>query len=272
MQHIISLGAGVQSTTMALMAAHGEITPMPDCAIFADTQWEPKAVYEHLTWLQTALPFPVHIVSAGDLWTAATKVRRTKDGQRTYVATGLPVFTKGNIDGIGKRQCTAKFKIDPINREVRRLLGKSRVTKRDGVLVSMWIGISVDEAMRKKPNAKPYIWSRWPLLEKNFTRNSCLEWLEAHNYPKPPRSACTFCPYHSDIEWLNLTPTEFADAVKKERQLQEAYQESTALQTTPFFHRQMIPLDQVTLNPALPADKRYQLDMFNNECEGMCGV
>jgi len=46
--HIISLGAGVQSTTMALMAAHREIEPMPDCAIFADTGWEPKAVYDHL--------------------------------------------------------------------------------------------------------------------------------------------------------------------------------------------------------------------------------
>lgn len=44
----LSLGAGVQSTTMALMAAHGEIGPMPDCAIFADTGWEPRAVYDHL--------------------------------------------------------------------------------------------------------------------------------------------------------------------------------------------------------------------------------
>ena len=66
---MLSLGAGVQSTTLALMAAHGEIGPMPDCAIFADTGWEPKAVYEHLAWLQSpnVLPFPVHIVSAGDL-------------------------------------------------------------------------------------------------------------------------------------------------------------------------------------------------------------
>jgi hypothetical protein len=36
---VLSLGAGVQSTTLALMAAHGEIGPMPDCAIFADTGW-----------------------------------------------------------------------------------------------------------------------------------------------------------------------------------------------------------------------------------------
>jgi hypothetical protein len=41
---VLSLGAGVQSTTMALLAAHGEIGPMPDCAIFADTGWEPRAV------------------------------------------------------------------------------------------------------------------------------------------------------------------------------------------------------------------------------------
>ena len=38
-----SLGAGVQSTTLTLMAAHGEIGPMPDGAIFADTGWEPLA-------------------------------------------------------------------------------------------------------------------------------------------------------------------------------------------------------------------------------------
>ena len=37
MLEVISLGAGVQSTTMALMAAHGEIEPIPDYAVLADT-------------------------------------------------------------------------------------------------------------------------------------------------------------------------------------------------------------------------------------------
>jgi hypothetical protein len=50
---VLSLGAGVQSTTMALMAAHGEVGPMPDCAIFSDTGWEPNAVYQHLAWLMS---------------------------------------------------------------------------------------------------------------------------------------------------------------------------------------------------------------------------
>ena len=48
---IISLGAGVQSTTLALLAHHKEIEP-PDYAVFADTGWEPKAVYKHLDWLE----------------------------------------------------------------------------------------------------------------------------------------------------------------------------------------------------------------------------
>lgn len=65
----LSLSAGVQSTTLALMAAHGEIVPMPDCAIFADTGWEPQAVYDHFAWLMSpnVLPFPVHIVSDGNI-------------------------------------------------------------------------------------------------------------------------------------------------------------------------------------------------------------
>ncbi len=60
----ISLGAGVQSSTMALMAAAGEITPMPDCSVFADTQAEPGSVYKWLDWLEKQLPYPVHRVTA----------------------------------------------------------------------------------------------------------------------------------------------------------------------------------------------------------------
>ena len=42
---VLSLGAGVQSSTVALMIEYGEL-PMVDCAIFADTQNEPKYVYD----------------------------------------------------------------------------------------------------------------------------------------------------------------------------------------------------------------------------------
>ena len=48
---VLSLGAGVQSSTLALMIHKGEI-PMVDCAIFADTQAEPPKVYEWLKFIK----------------------------------------------------------------------------------------------------------------------------------------------------------------------------------------------------------------------------
>lgn len=49
-KRVLSLGGGVQSTTMALLAARGDFEP-PDIAIFADAGWEPQAVYDAVGWL-----------------------------------------------------------------------------------------------------------------------------------------------------------------------------------------------------------------------------
>ena len=55
---VLSLGAGVQSSVMLLMAAQGFL-PKPDIAIYANTQWDSKATYAHLAWLEARLrPMP----------------------------------------------------------------------------------------------------------------------------------------------------------------------------------------------------------------------
>jgi hypothetical protein len=60
---ILSLGAGVQSSALALMIEKGEV-PMVDAAIFADVKGEPKAVYEWLAYLKTQITkFPIHVVT-----------------------------------------------------------------------------------------------------------------------------------------------------------------------------------------------------------------
>ena len=71
---VLSLGAGVQSTVMALMTMTGEIKDKPDCAIFSDTGAEPKNVYEHLEWLTKQLDYPVYIVSKGNLFGLRTGI------------------------------------------------------------------------------------------------------------------------------------------------------------------------------------------------------
>jgi 3'-phosphoadenosine 5'-phosphosulfate sulfotransferase (PAPS reductase)/FAD synthetase len=66
---LLSLGAGVQSTTVLLLACEGEIPPF-DVALFADTGWEPRAVYANLERLSAHAQrhgIPVHQVSAGNI-------------------------------------------------------------------------------------------------------------------------------------------------------------------------------------------------------------
>jgi hypothetical protein len=263
MLNVLSLGAGVQSTTLALMAAHGEITPMPDCAIFADTGWEPKAVYDHLAWLMSpdVLPFPVHQVTIGPLREHVIK-RSNSTGQR-FAAVPWYVRMPDGGDAMGRRQCTKEYKLTPIRRKVRELLGGK--TPKGGAQV--WIGISTDEAMRMKPSQLGYIINRWPLIDHRMNRNDCLRWLEKHGYPTPPRSACIGCPYNSDRRWRDMRdsdPVSFADAVA----VDAAIRNMPGFRGQSFMHRSMKPLDQVDLSNA---EDRGQLNLFNNECEGMCG-
>lgn len=213
---VLSLGAGVQSTTLALMAAHGEIGPMPDCAIFADTGWEPRAVYEHLAWLRSpnVLPFPVHIVSAGDLradllagargarWASIPAFTRTvtpagaelpvydEDENGDLVAVGSRIVPTERV-GVGmiRRQCTGDYKIAPIRRKVRELLGIAGRRSPKAPIAEQWIGISLDEVLRMKPSFEPWQINRWPLIEQGMTRQDCLRWLDRHDYAALPDAA-----------------------------------------------------------------------------------
>ena len=195
--HVISLGAGVQSSTMALMAAKGEITPMPVAAVFADTQAEPPSVYAWLDWIATELPFPVQRVDNGSIWETLTKVRTRKDGSGTYIRQSIPAWTANDRGGATPlmRGCTRDYKIIPIVREVKRLMKEHGATR-----AVQWIGISRDEAHRMKDADDPAIQHRWPLIDARMTRTHCLEWMARNGYDQPPRSACVFCPYHSNEE------------------------------------------------------------------------
>jgi 3'-phosphoadenosine 5'-phosphosulfate sulfotransferase (PAPS reductase)/FAD synthetase len=151
---VISLGAGVQSSTMALMAANGEL-PKPDCAIFADTGYEPKAVYRYLEFLKKVLPYPVYIVKFGNIRDDMIAARGTTD----FVVA--PFFTQETITGkkgMIMRQCTNQYKIQPIKKKIRELcnVGFNKRFPKDKY-VEQWIGISKDEIQRMKPARDPYI-------------------------------------------------------------------------------------------------------------------
>ena len=268
---VLSLGAGVQSTTMALLAATGEIGPMPDAAIFADTQWEPSAVYRQLEWLRAPgrLPFPVVVVTAGNI-RAGILARRNTTGGR-YAA--IPWYTQ-NADGspgIGRRQCTSEYKLGPIAKAIRELLGvDGRAYIRKGS-VEVWIGISIDEASRMKPPRQKFMINRWPLVERYMSRAGCLEWLRARGFPDPPKSACIGCPFRRDEAWIDMKrerPDEWADAVAVDAALRAG--DARGMRGTEYMHDLRIPLaDAIGL---VERDRREQPNLFENECTGICGV
>lgn len=261
MLRVISLGAGVQSTTVALMAAKGEITPMPDCAIFADTQWEPANVYAHLDWLTDAVPFPIHRVTAGSL-REATLARASGEISR---AASIPWHMKmpNGDEVIGRRGCTQDYKIRPIQIKIVELMGG-----RPKGGCELWMGISTDEGVRARESRVQYIVNRWPLLEKRMNRNDCLVWLHRNGYPTPPRSACIGCPFHNDGYWRKLKlfgGEDWRDAIEVDR----AIRKQPGFRAEQYMHSSLAPLEVADLTTLEDAG---QLNLFNNECEGMCGI
>ena len=266
---ILSLGAGVQSSVLALMMARGEIEPA-EHAIFADTQAEPQHVYNWLDWLEAEIqqlphPFPIHRVSAGDL--GADMLAALDDPAKRCAS---PPFHNRNHEGktaLLWRQCTTDYKVAPIKRQIQAL--------RQGRPVIQAIGISMDEAHRMKPARVQYITHIWPLIDLRMSRHDCLRWMDRHGYPQPPKSACYFCPYMDNRrlrEIKTMQPEEWARLVwfdGEMRRRQQATINGARINGQLYVHRACIPIDQVDLSTA---EDRGQRDIFGEECEGMCGL
>ncbi|MEI6282067.1 MAG: hypothetical protein WCP82_05035 [Alphaproteobacteria bacterium] len=269
----------MQSTTIAHMVAEGEITPMLDCAIVADTGAEGAAFYEHLAWLKTGnvLPFPIHTVSAGNIVDDLEKMTR---GERW---ASIPAWVKGS-DGREapiRRQCTKEYKIEPIIAQVREMVGfKPGQSFRHALkigpkapvptLVTQWLGISWDEKDRMAESEEAWIKNRWPLVEMKMTRQDCIQWLKKKGYPVPPKSACVFCPYTENQRWREMRdtqPAEWQKALEIDQLIAKgAVATDTRAGTQPMFlHRSLKRLKDVDLT-----DLFYDAGGMGNECSGHC--
>ena len=269
---ILSLGAGVQSSALALMIEKGEV-PMIDAAIFADVKGEPKAVYDWLAYLKTQITkFPIHVVTWRNLKQDLIDVA---NGDRKIIP--IPFFTiddKGK-KGMMRRQCTADYKIKPVTEKIRELLGLKKAEKRKkGTKVELLMGISKDEISRMKINQIKYIQNVYPLVEKEMRRSDCLDWMKDNGYSKPPRSACTFCPFHSTKEWKRVKENkeEWDEIVALEKLFlknKDTIAKVTGMKNQMFLHRSCKPIDEIDFDED---DKQGDfLFGMENECEGMCG-
>lgn len=283
--HVLNLGAGVQSTTLYLQSMRGKC-PRFDVAIFADTMDEPGAVYEHLEWLKSLDGPPILVRSAGRLGDDLLRGRNTTGGR----FAAIPAFTtadNGATVGRTRRQCSKEYKTEVIERAIRRDVLGLRPRQRcpwKSVLVHQYFGISYDERSRASRIYELFIDKRgyqchFPLMERGWTRANCIEWLQDHgNVPhEVPRSACVYCPFHSDLEWSKLKTANGADwarAVEVDAALRSSGAVANRdMDQTMYVHRSCKPLTQIEFHPR-ENYKEMQLGLtgFGLECEGVCGV
>lgn len=293
---ILNLGAGVQSTTLYLMSMRGEC-PRFECAIFADTGEESQATYAHLEWLKSLNGPPILVRSRGRLGDHLM-VGQNSTGHHF---AAIPAYTTktdtpSSTDvAVTRRQCSKEYKVSlieqTIKREVLGLKPRQRLPKDHGVV--QHFGISQDEAGRatrlwerhhigtwtesKKTGKRRLIKSPFPprfiLIERMMTRANCLDYLHDKVPHKTPRSACVFCPFHSDAEWQEVRSVEsdWNRAVQVDVGLRTSGAVANRdMEQTMYLHRSCKPLVQIEFRPRVNP-KEAQLG-FGLECEGVCGV
>jgi len=276
---VLSLGAGVQSSTVLFKMLHGEIKP-PDVAIFSDTGNEPQQVYEWLEYLKKEMKgrIPFHIVRNEQNTGNIVDDYQAKSGRHSL----LPLHIRRNDDtlGLARRTCTSEYKIKPLQKWLREYFDVVYLRSKH---IEMVMGISFDELQRVK--APPMKWqvNCYPLVESKTTRQDCKDWMKDKGYPPPPRSACIICPFHDAEEWLHLkttSPKEFEQAIEFDEWLRD--DESTGVgldkfkeintESNAFLYRERVPLKSVDLEKAVAERQEQAWTLFDDECEGMCGV
>jgi hypothetical protein len=242
---LLSLGAGVQSTTVLLLACDGAI-PRFDYAVFADPSWEPRAVYENLARLRAhagRAGIRVRTISAGNIRTDAL------DPQRRFVSMPLHVLNADGSPWLARRQCTSEYKIRPLKKAARQLLGyphPRRIPR--GLCAEQAIGINTDEVARAKDSGVSYLRNVFPLITLGWDCATCVDYLTDHGFGHTVKSACVGCPFHEKRQ-LALDPRPRRRRLARSGRIRQGYPSRipTRHRTGPETTRTVLPA------PLLPA-------------------
>lgn len=273
--HVLNLGAGVQSTTIYLMVVDGELDIPLNCAVFADTGDEPLAVYQHLNWLQSLGGPAIHVRSAGRLGDDLIEGKNST-GQRFASIPAFTSSTPGEDQGMTRRQCTREYKVEVVEKFIRReLIGlKPKQRMPADVVVHQYMGFSFDEpgrAARTRLRFKQIRWGEvhFPLFDESMSRRDCELYLMNRVPHDVPRSACVFCPYKSNREWRELRDCD-PEGWERACEVDDRMREQDAicnhgLNQRLYVHRSCVPLRNANLHDD-------QLTLFELDCEGGCGL
>jgi hypothetical protein len=187
-KHIVSYGAGVNSTAMVIEMINRK---MPiDAIIFSNTGGELPETYLFIQ------KFSKWVESKGYPKIVIVKYQ-TKNGK--FLTLEKDILTRKTLPAIayGYKSCSDKFKIRPFNKWVKENI--------EGEYLK-YIGFDAGEKQR----VKSYDNVVFPLYDWGIDRNGCIEIIEKANleFQNPKKSSCFFCPSAKKHEILSL-PDEF---------------------------------------------------------------
>lgn len=289
---VLSFGGGVQ--TIALVYAwifdgiimprdvpgwqdyEGPIRDRLDLCIFADTQCEPPEVMRAVDDIRDLCEdagIRFETVTVGDL--SAPPLSST-GVQGIYIpAYTRKLFTDeegpAGKEGQLLRQCTHRYKIEPVQARARELAGDRPI--------EMVLGISVEEAHRmKRRNVDDQIQNRYPLIYDlwlGMTRNDCINYLRDLEVPAA-KSACVMCPFKRNAHWVWMyrnQPELFARAVAYDRWVRDKRPGFEC-----FIHDSRRPLEDVVPEIVAASDQQpslFPIDLDMSAAggcdEGYCG-
>ena len=273
---ILNLGAGIQPGTIYALMVDGEIEPA-DVAVFADTQEEPIWVYQQLDYLRSLTGPPIVTVTAGKIGDDLARGRNSTGGRFASIPAHT-TYAEGQKGGITRRQCTREYKIEPIEKYIRRVLLNLKPRQhipKDTTIINLF-GFSTDESRRAVKMRQAFAgrtqWTcEFPLLDENLrmTRLDCQNYIEKQSGFHWRSSRCVFCPLQRNRHFLEIKehdPEGWQRALAVDESLRSAGSVvNRGMDERLYVHRSCRPLDAANLD-----EGQSQMFQDDGECDEGC--
>ena len=192
MSELLSFGCGVNSVALAILLVNeGRRGPI----VYADTGSEWPETYCYLSYFEREwlAPRGLSVTTLGGEWRAPAK-RPT-----------LIEYCEGHhmIPLAGIRWCTAEYKVGPLQ----------KWAVANGIETQL-LGIAADESHRQPLMHRP-------LVDRNVSRQDCVDIIVAEGLDVPQKSGCYICPFQRDSVWRELWHRHL-DLFERAARLEEA--------------------------------------------------
>jgi hypothetical protein len=225
--HINSISCGQGAPSLFLLVLAGEGYFPADVVIVADTGWETDMLWSN-GQRSDAKDFFFQVTKplAESYGLSAAFVRSSRRNGTPYPPIpemqlpgkeDIPFF--GSKGGRLHQSCTSKWKIQAIRQELRR---------RGATTATSYLGLTLDEVHRLKPNDVEWEDLAWPLVGyptrdnwiRRYRRADANEALAKRNIPYIVYSQCDGCPHKDYARWMNNRPETVAELAVFEAQWQ----------------------------------------------------